>query len=306
MAGADGQSIVSENHAATTGASSLPSQRFDWADPLLIADALTSDERAIADTARAFATDRLLPRVVRDARDEGFDRSIMTDMGAMGFLGPTLPEAYGGAGVSSVAYGLVAREIERVDSGYRSAMSVQSSLVMHPIFAYGSEAQRRTYLPRLATGELIGCFGLTEPDAGSDPASLRTTARRVDGGYRVNGRKTWITNAPIADLMIVWSKDEAGVLRGLILERGMAGLSTPKIAGKLALRASVTGEIVMDDVLVPEANLLPGVSGFKGPFGCLNNARYGIAWGALGAAEFCWQAARQYSLDRVQFGRPLA
>ncbi|MDX2155253.1 MAG: acyl-CoA dehydrogenase family protein, partial [Hyphomicrobiaceae bacterium] len=280
--------------------------RFEWADPLLLADALTDDERAIADAARAYATDRLMPRVVRDARDESFDRSILTDMGAMGFLGPTLPEAYGGAGVSAVAYGLVAREIERVDSGYRSAMSVQSSLVMHPIFAYGSEAQRRTYLPRLATGELVGCFGLTEPDAGSDPASLRTTARRVDGGYVVNGRKTWITNAPIADVMIVWAKDESGVLRGLVLERGMDGLSTPKINGKLSLRASVTGEIVMDDVFVPAGNLLEGVSGFKGPFGCLNNARYGIAWGALGAAEFCWQAARQYSLDRVQFGRPLA
>jgi glutaryl-CoA dehydrogenase len=230
----------------------------------------------------------------------------MTEMGALGFLGATLPEDYGCAGVNYVCYGLVAREVERVDSAYRSALSVQSSLVMHPIHAYGSEAQRRKYLPRLATGEMLGCFGLTEPDAGSDPGSMRTTARKVDGGYRLNGAKTWISNAPVADLMVVWAKTEDGIIRGFLLERGMAGLSTPKIEGKFSLRASTTGQVVMEDVLVPEENLLAGVEGLKGPFGCLNRARYGIAWGALGAAEFCWHAARSYTLERKQFGRPLA
>jgi len=279
---------------------------FDWSDPLGFHSALQDDERALADAARKFAADRLMPRVRDDFRHETFDRSIMTDMGAMGFLGPMIPEDYGGAGVNTVCYGLIAREIERIDSGYRSAMSVQSSLVMHPIHAYGSEEQRRKFLPRLATGELVGCFGLTEPDHGSDPGSMKTRAKKVAGGYRLNGTKTWITNSPIADVLIIWGKTEDGVIRGFILERGMTGLSTPKIEGKFSLRASVTGEIVMDDVLVPEENLLPDVHGLKGPFGCLNNARFGIAWGALGAAEFCWHAARQYTLDRIQFGRPLA
>ena len=269
-------------------------------------DQLTDDERMLLDSARKFSADKLLPRVLNDHRHETFDRSILTDMGAMGFLGPTLPEAYGGAGVNSVCYGLIAREIERVDSGYRSAMSVQSSLVMYPIYAYGSEAQRQKFLPRLATGELIGCFGLTEPDHGSDPSGMTTRARSVAGGYRVTGAKSWITNAPIADVFIVWAKTDAGVINGFILERGMTGLSSPKIDGKCALRASVTGEIVMDDVFVSDENRLPAISGLKGPFGCLNNARFGIAWGVLGAAEFCWHAARQYTLDRHQFGKPLA
>jgi glutaryl-CoA dehydrogenase len=268
--------------------------------------ALQEDERALADAARKFAADRLMARVREDFRHETFDRSIMTDMGAMGFLGATVPEAYGGAGVNTVCYGLIAREIERIDSGYRSAMSVQSSLVMHPIHAYGSEEQRRKFLPRLATGELVGCFGLTEPDHGSDPGSMKTRAKKAPGGYRLSGAKTWITNSPIADVFIIWGKTEDGVIRGFILERGMKGLTTPKIEGKFSLRASITGEIVMDDVLVPEESLLPGVHGLKGPFGCLNSARFGIAWGVLGAAEFCWHAARQYTLDRTQFGRPLA
>jgi glutaryl-CoA dehydrogenase len=279
---------------------------FNWADPLLVEDALSDDERAVLEAARAFASDKLMPRVIEDHRLERFDRSIMTNMGAMGFLGPTIPETYGGAGVSAVCYGLIAREIERVDSGYRSAMSVQSSLVMHPIYAYGSEAQRQAYLPRLATGELIGCFGLTEPDHGSDAGGLRTRARQVSGGFELSGSKMWITNAPVADIFIVWARTDDGALRGFILERGMDGLSTPKIEGKFALRASVTGEIVMDEVFVPGANVLPGVQGLKGPFGCLNNARFGIAWGTLGAAEFCWHAARRYTLERKQFGRPLA
>jgi glutaryl-CoA dehydrogenase len=247
-----------------------------------------------------------MPRILEANRHEIFDRSIMTEMGALGLLGATLPETYGGAGVNYVSYGLIAREVERVDSGYRSAMSVQSSLVMHPIHAYGSEAQRRTYLPRLASGELIGCFGLTEPDAGSDPGSLRSTARAVDGGYLLNGNKTWITNSPIADVFVVWAKTGDGVIRGFILDKGMPGLSAPKIEGKFSLRASSTGEIAMNDVFVPEENRFPYVEGLKGPFGCLNRARYGIAWGALGAAEFCWHAARRYALERVQFGRPLA
>ena len=285
-----------------------PAERltFNWQDPLLIEASLGDDERAILDSARKFCADKLMPRVTADHRNETFDRSILSDMGAMGFLGPTLPEAYGGAGVNSVCYGLIAREIERVVSGYRSAMSVQSSLVMHPIFAYGSEAQRLKYLPRLATAELIGCFGLTEPDHGSDPAGMTTKARSVDGGYRLSGAKTWITNSPIADVFIIWAKTDDGLIRGFILERGMEGLTTPKIEGKCALRASVTGEIVMQDVFVPEENRFPDIAGLKGPFGCLNNARFGIAWGVLGAAEFCWHAARQYTLDRTQFGRPLA
>ena len=280
--------------------------RFDWQDPFALDAQLTDEERMVQGAARDYAQGELLPRVTSAFLEERFDREIMAEMGALGLLGPTIPEAYGGAGLGYVAYGLVAREVERVDSGYRSAMSVQSSLVMHPIFAYGTEAQKRKYLPKLATGEWIGCFGLTEPDAGSDPGGMRTRAEKVDGGYRLTGTKMWITNSPIADVMVVWAKTEDGVIRGFILERGMKGLSTPKIEGKFSLRASVTGEIVMQNVEVPEANLLPNVSGLKGPFGCLNNARYGIAWGALGAAEFCWHQARSYTLDRKQFGRPLA
>ena len=268
--------------------------------------ALSDDERQLADAARKFCDDRLQPRVLSDYRNEAFDREIMRDLGGMGFLGPTIPEEYGGAGVNAACYGLIAREIERVDSGYRSAMSVQSSLVMFPILAFGSEAQRRKYLPRLVTGEWIGCFGLTEPDHGSDAAAMATRARTVAGGYELSGTKTWITNAPLADVFVVWARTDDGSIRGFILERGMAGLSTPKIEGKLSLRASVTGQIVMESVNVPAENMLPGVQGIKGPLGCLNNARFGIAWGALGAAEFCWHAARQYVLDRKQFGKPLA
>jgi glutaryl-CoA dehydrogenase len=269
---------------------------------------LTDEERMIRDAAREYCQDRLMARVKMANRDEVFDREIMNEFGELGLLGATIPEEYGCAGANYVSYGLVAREVERVDSGYRSAMSVQSSLVMHPIYAYGSEAQRLKYLPRLASGELVGCFGLTEPDAGSDPASMKTTATAVDGGYRLKGAKMWITNSPIADIAVVWGKLD-GVIRGFILEREMEGFSTPKIEGKFSLRASVTGEIVMQDVFVPEENLLPdvkGLKGLKGPFGCLNRARYGIAWGSMGAAEFCWHAARQYTLDRIQFGRPLA
>lgn len=278
---------------------------FQWDDPLLLEDQLHPDERMVRDTARDYAADKLMPRILTANREERFDREIITEMGGLGLLGPTLPDAYGGAGVSHVAYGLAAREIERVDSGYRSAMSVQSSLVMHPIHVYGTEEHRQRYLPRLARGQIVGCFGLTEPDAGSDPGAMRTRAESVQDGYRLSGSKTWITNAPIADIMIVWGKLE-GRIRGFILERGMEGLSTPRIEGKFSLRASSTGSIVMDQVFVPEANLFPMVSGLQGPFGCLNKARYGIAWGALGAAEFCWHAARQYTLDRTQFGRPLA
>jgi glutaryl-CoA dehydrogenase len=278
---------------------------FDWQDPMFLEHQLGDEERMIRDAAREYCQDRLMPRVQMANRNEVFDREIMNEFGELGLLGATIPEKYGCAGANYVSYGLVAREVERVDSGYRSAMSVQSSLVMHPIYAYGSEAQREKYLPRLASGELIGCFGLTEPDAGSDPASMKTTATIVDGGFRLKGAKMWITNSPIADLAIVWAKLE-GVIRGFILEREMEGFSTPKIEGKFSLRASVTGEIVMQDVFVPEENLLPNVSGLKGPFGCLNRARYGIAWGSMGAAEFCWHAARQYTLDRIQFGRPLA
>ncbi len=279
---------------------------FAWDDPLLLEDALGDDERMVRDTALAYAQDRLMPRILEANRHEIFDRKIMTELGALGLLGPTLPVEYGGAGVNSVSYGLIAREIERVDSGYRSAFSVQSSLVMYPIHSYGNEEQRQKYLPRLATGEWVGCFGLTEPDHGSDPGSMTTRARSVTGGYRLSGAKTWISNAPIADVFIVWAKTDDGVIRGFILERGMDGLSTPKIEGKFSLRASATGEVVMDEVFVPEENLLPGAKGLKGPFGCLNKARYGISWGALGAAEFCWHAARSYVLERRQFGRPLA
>ncbi len=278
---------------------------FDWADALLLDNELTEIERSVQKTAHDFAQARLLPGITEANRNGSFDRSIMKDMGALGLLGPTMPEAYGGAGVSHVAYGLVSHEVEAVDSGYRSALSVQSSLVIHPIYAYGSESQRQKWLPGLIAGDLIGCFGLTEPDHGSDPGNMATRAIAVEGGYRLNGAKIWITNSPIADVMVVWAKLD-GIIRGFVLERGMQGLSTPEIKGKLALRASATGEIVMDDVFVPEDNLLPGVKGLSGPFGCLNKARFGIAWGALGAARSCWTAARSYTLDRHQFGRPLA
>lgn len=279
--------------------------RFDWQDPFFLDGQLSEEERLIRDAARDYCQERLMPRVLEANRREQFDRTIMNELGELGLLGATLPEQYGCAGVNHVAYGLVAREVERVDSGYRSAMSVQSSLVMHPIHAYGDEAQRQRWLPGLARGELVGCFGLTEPDAGSDPGSMKSRAERVDGGYLLTGNKMWITNSPIADLFVVWAKLD-GEITGFVLEKGMTGLSAPKIEGKFSLRASITGEIVMERVFVPEANRLAGVSGLKGPFGCLNKARYGIAWGALGAAEFCWHAARQYGLDRQQFGRPLA
>lgn len=278
---------------------------FNWQDPLFLDSLLTEEERMIRDTAHQYCQDKLMTRVLEANRHEKFDANIMKELGELGLLGCTLPEKYGCAGVNHVVYGLVAREVERVDSGYRSAMSVQSSLVMHPIYTYGSEEQRQKYLPRLATGELIGCFGLTEPDSGSDPASLSTRAVAVDGGYRITGNKMWITNSPIADVFVVWAKLD-GVIKGFILEKGMEGLSAPKIEGKFSLRASITGEIVMDNVFVPAENLMPNASGLSGPFGCLNKARYGIAWGALGAAEFCWHGARQYTLDREQFGKPLA
>jgi glutaryl-CoA dehydrogenase len=278
---------------------------FAWDDALRLETALSEDERAIRDAAHAFCQEKLFPRVLMANRLEKFDREIMNEFGEMGFLGATL-EGYGCAGVNYVSYGLISREVERVDSGYRSAFSVQSSLVMYPIHAFGSEEQRQKYLPRLRTGELVGCFGLTEPDAGSDPASMRARAKKVDGGFLLNGSKTWITNAPIADVLVVWAKDDAGDIRGYILERGMDGLTQPKIEGKFSLRASVTGMIMMQDVFVPTENQLPSVKGLRGPFSCLNNARYGIAWGALGAAEFCWHAAREYTLQRMMFGRPLA
>lgn len=278
---------------------------FDWQDPFQFSSMLTEEERMIRDTAHQYCQEKLMPRVLTANREERFDREIMNELGELGLLGATLPEKYGCSEVNYVCYGLVAREVERVDSGYRSAMSVQSSLVMHPIYAYGTEEQRMKYLPKLASGEWVGCFGLTEPDAGSDPASMRTTAKKVDGGYVLKGSKMWITNSPIADVFVVWAKLD-GEIRGFVLEKGMKGLSAPKIEGKFSLRASITGEIVMDNVEVPEDALLPNVSGLKGPFGCLNKARYGIAWGALGAAEFCWHAARQYTLDRQQFNRPLA
>ena len=291
---------------AADGLAARARASFCWDDPLLLADQLTDEERMVRDAAHAYAQDKLLPRVTDAFRHETSDPAIFREMGALGLLGFTIPAEYGGAGGSYVGYGLIAREIERVDSGYRSMMSVQSSLVMFPIHAYGSEEQRRRYLPKLATGEWIGCFGLTEPDHGSDPGSMITRAHAAPGGYRLVGSKMWISNSPIADVFVVWAKTDDGVIRGFILESGMPGLSAPKIEGKFSLRTSITGEIVMDDVFVPEANLLPGVAGLKGPFGCLNAARYGIAWGALGAAEFCWHAARQYTLDRTQFGRPLA
>jgi len=281
---------------------------FKWEDPLLLEDQLSEEERLVRDTARQYCQENLMPRVLEANRHEKFHREIMNEMGALGLLGSTLPEKYGCAGSSYTVYGLVAREVERVDSGYRSAMSVQSSLVMHPIYAYGSEEQRMKYLPKLATGEWVGCFGLTEPDAGSDPGGMRTRAQKVQGGYVLSGTKMWITNSPIADVFVVWAKSDAhdGKIRGFVLEKGMGGLSAPKIKEKLSLRASITGEVVMDGVEVGEDALLPNVEGLKGPFGCLNRARYGISWGSMGAAEACYHAARQYTLDRKQFGRPLA
>ncbi|MEN9410013.1 MAG: hypothetical protein RL216_1987 [Pseudomonadota bacterium] len=282
--------------------------RFDWEDPFRLDDQLTEEERMLRDAARAYAQEKLQPRVVAAYRDETTDPSIFREMGQMGLLGVTIPEEYGGLGASYVAYGLVAREVERVDSGYRSMMSVQSSLVMYPIYAYGTDAQRTKYLPKLASGEWIGCFGLTEPDAGSDPAGMKTVAKKTATGYVLNGAKMWISNAPIADVFVVWAKSEAhgGKIKGFVLEKGMKGLSAPKVGGKLSLRASITGEIVMKDVEVGEEALLPNVEGLKGPFGCLNRARYGISWGVMGAAEFCMHAARQYGLDRKQFGKPIA
>ena len=282
--------------------------RFDWEDPFRLEDQLTEDERMVRDSARSYCQDQLQPRILKAFQDEATDPEIFAEMGGMGLLGTTIPESYGGIGAGYVAYGLVAREVERVDSGYRSMMSVQSSLVMYPIYAYGSEAQRQKYLPKLASGEWIGCFGLTEPDAGSDPAGMKTRAVRTDAGYRLTGSKMWISNSPIADVFVVWAKSEAhgGKIRGFVLEQGMKGLSAPKIEKKMSLRASITGEIVMDNVEVGEEALLPHVEGLKGPFGCLNRARYGISWGVMGAAEFCWHAARQYGLDRKQFNRPLA
>ena len=285
----------------------IPTTRpaFQWEDPLLLDEQLTDDERMVRDAARAYCQDKLMPRVLLAHRHERFDREVLYEMGKLGFLGSTL-SGYGCAGVNHVCYGLLARELERVDSGYRSAVSAQSSLVMYPIHEFGSEAQRRNYLPRLATGEWVGCFGLTEPDSGSDPYSMVTRARKADGGYVLQGSKMWISNAPIADVFLVWAKDDNGEIRGFLLERGMKGLATPKIEGKFSLRVSPTGQVVMEQVFVPEENLLPGVSGLKGPFSCLNKARYGISWGALGAAEFCWHAARRYVMERKQFGRPLA
>ena len=278
---------------------------FQWSDPLLLEEQLTDDERMVRDAAAAYCAEKLMPRILEANRRERFDRAIMSEMGALGFLGATLT-GYGCAGVNHVCYGLVAREVERVDSGYRSALSVQSSLVIHPIHAFGTDAQRDKYLRRLVSGEWIGCFALTEPNFGSDPGSMATRARRTDGGFVLSGRKTWITNAPVADVFVVWAKDDAGEVRGFILEKGMKGLTAPAIEGKFSLRASATGEVVMDEVAVPEENLLPGAAGLKGPLSCLHKARYGIAWGALGAAEFCWHAARNYALERKQFGRPLA
>jgi len=292
-------------HKTAKPSAKIDRNPFNWEDPLFLDAELSDEERMVRDSAREYCQDKLVSRVKDGFRHETFDRGIMTEMGALGLLGSTLPEEYGCAGLNYVCYGLVAREVERVDSGYRSAMSVQSSLVMHPIYAYGSEETRRKYLPKLASGESVGCFGLTEPDHGSDPGSMVTRAVKEANGYRLNGAKMWITNSPIADVAVVWAKlDDA--IRGFVVERGMKGFSTPKIEGKFSLRASVTGEIVLDDVLVPEENLLPNAKGLGGPFGCLNRARYGIAWGAMGAAEFCWHAARQYTLDRKQFGRPLA
>ncbi|MEM9234451.1 MAG: acyl-CoA dehydrogenase family protein, partial [Pseudomonadota bacterium] len=299
--GAPGQIPLKEKDKPDLGS-------FNWEDPFLLEDQLTDEERMIRDTAAAFAQEHLAPRVIKAFAEETSAPDLFPLMGETGLLGVTTPEAYGGVGASYVAYGLVAREIERIDSGYRSMMSVQSSLVMYPIYAYGSEAQRKKYLPGLASGELIGCFGLTEPDAGSDPAGMKTRAEKIDGGYRLTGSKMWISNSPFADVFVVWAKSDAhdGKIRGFVLDKGMKGLSAPKIGGKLSLRTSVTGEIVMEGVEVSEDSLLPNVQGLKGPFGCLNRARYGISWGVLGAAEFCWHAARQYGLDRHQFNRPLA
>ncbi len=284
----------------------MAAAEFNWEDPLDLEAQLTEEERMIRDAARAFAQDKLAPRIKSAFREERFDREIMNEMGGMGFLGVMTSSDYGGSGLGYVAYGLVAREVERVDSGYRSAMSVQNSLVMHPIEAYGSEAQKQKYLPKLATGELVGCFGLTEPDAGSDPGGMKTKAVKVQGGYVLNGSKMWISNSPIADVAVVWGKTEDGVIRGFLVDRGLKGFSTPTIEGKISLRASVTGEIVLDNVEVPEEALLPKAKGLAGPFGCLNKARYGIAWGVMGAAEDCWHRARQYTLDRKQVGKPLA
>jgi len=280
-------------------------KKFDWTDPFRLTDQLDDDERMIRDSAREFCSERLLPRILEAHRNETFDRSIFNEFGEMGFLGSTIT-GYGCAGVNHVSYGLIAREIERIDSGYRSMMSVQSSLVMYPIYTYGTEEQRQKYLPDLASGKKIGCFGLTEPDYGSDAGGMITRAKKVDGGWQLNGAKMWITNSPVADILVVWAKNDDDIIQGFILERGMAGLETPKISGKFSLRASITGEIVMKDVFVPKENVLPNIQGLKGPFGCLNKARYGIAWGALGAAEFCWTAARDYTMERKQFGRPLA
>ena len=296
---------MSAEHKAAHAPARLESNPFDWTDPLLLNEELSEQERMVRDSARDYCQDKLASRVKMGFRNEIFDRAIMTEMGAMGFLGLTLPEQYGGGDMNYTCYGLVAREVERVDSGYRSAMSVQNSLVMHPIFAYGSEEQRMRYLPKLASGEFVGCFGLTEPDFGSDPGGMKTKATKETNGYRLNGAKMWITNSPIADVAVVWAKLD-GDIRGFIVERGTKGFSTPKIEGKFSLRASVTGEIVLEDCIVPESALLPNVRGLSGPFGCLNRARYGIAWGAMGAAEACWHAARQYTMDRKQFGRPLA
>ncbi len=282
--------------------------RLQWEDPFMLDQQLTEEERMIRDTAHAYCQDKLMPRVLEANRHEHFDREILQEMGELGMLGSTLPESLGGIDANYVSYGLVAREVERVDSGYRSAMSVQSSLVMHPIFAYGTDAQREKYLPKLASGELVGCFGLTEPDHGSDPSSMITRAKKIDGAYSISGAKNWITNSPIADVFVIWAKSDEhdGKIKGFILDKGMKGLTAPKIEGKFSLRASITGMIMMDEVEVPEENLLPDVQGLAGPFGCLNRARYGIAWGSMGAAEFCWHAGRQYTLDRKQFGKPLA
>src|SRR5436305_3372947 len=295
---------VAEQHSGKP-AISLKDADFNWEDPLDLEGELSEEERMVRDTARGYAQEKLFPRVLTAYREESFDREILREMGSLGLIGATIPEEYGGAGLGYVCYGLIAREVEAVDSGYRSAMSVQSSLVMHPIYSYGSEAQRRRFLPKLATGEWVGCFGLTEPDYGSDPGSMVTRAEKVAGGYALTGAKMWITNAPVADVAVVWAKLD-GVIRGFIVERGTKGFSTPKIDGKLSLRTSITGEIVLENAFVPEENLLPNVKGLAGPFGCLNVARAGIAWGAIGAAEFCWHRARQYVLDRKQFGRPLA
>ena len=294
--------------ASDTQGTSQPHEkaRFQWEDPLQLESALTEEERMVRDTAQAYAQEKLMPRILEANRHERFDREIMSELGELGLLGSTLPEKYGCAGVNNVCYGLITREIERVDSGYRSALSVQSSLVMWPIYAYGSEDQRMKYLPKMATGEWVGAFGLTEPDHGSDPGSMVTRAKSVDGGYQLNGAKMWISNAPIADVFVFCAKDDEGVIRGFILERGMEGLTTPKIEGKFSLRASSTGEVAMADVFVPEENKLPNARGLGGPFGCLNKARYGISWGAMGAAEACWHAARDYTMERKQFGRPLA